>query len=165
MIDMWICSWVGNGKAQEEDCRYQLENCPVWSTGVRTLSPVHFHCEFFYLGQAHRSRSKAYRASRAVSSQEQRHQDDRYAFPVVCWLAQCSICIGDERKSYEERTFGFSKFNKLWNHVNRAHLQIRSADAPDPCHHPVCLAQGVILETLMAVKNYTEQVHHIRLRG
>ncbi len=63
-------------------------------------------------------------------------------FSVVCQPMQHPICIGDERESYEEPTFGSSKFYKSWNYVNRAHLQIRPADAPNACHRPVCLAQA-----------------------
>ena len=96
---------------------------------------------------------------------EQSQQDDTNVFPLVCRPMQCPIYIGDERKSYQDRTFEFSKRDKSWNHADGAHLEAHLAYAPIPCHHLIILAQNVVLKTLTSFKTQTEQVHQIKLKA
>ena len=84
-------------------------------------------------------------------------------FPLVCRPTQCPICIGDERKSYSDRTREFSRPGKMMDHV-ATHLYKYSPNTSIPCHHPKCMADGVVLKNLAAFKNHTARVHGITLR-
>ena len=84
-------------------------------------------------------------------------------FPLVCRPTQCPICIGDERKSYSDRTREFSRPSKMMDHV-ATHLEMYLPGASIPCHHPICMADGVVLESIAAFKNHTARVHKINLR-
>lgn len=85
-------------------------------------------------------------------------------FLLECLPTQCPVCIGDKSKSYEERTFPWSRRNKMWNHFATDHLKTRPLNAPIRCHHPICMANDLILETLRDFRNHTERIHKIRLR-
>lgn len=95
---------------------------------------------------------------------EQMQEECEQTFPLICRPTQCPICIGDKSKSYEERTFEWSKRNKMWNHFARDHLNTRPFNAPIRCHHPICMANDLILETLQTFKNHTQHIHGIILR-
>ena len=95
--------------------------------------------------------------------------DDEDPFPLECLPTQCPptqcpIYIGDERKSIDERTREFSRLSKMMDHVD-SHLIGLPPNTPVYCHHPKCMAQSVVLETLSAFKNHTGRVHNIKLRA
>ncbi|KAM3084702.1 hypothetical protein ACMFMG_003160 [Clarireedia jacksonii] len=63
-------------------------------------------------------------------------------FPMVCAKTQCIICIGNERLSYEQRTHGAFV-----------------------CYHPICKAEGLILDNMMQFKSHVARAHGIELRA
>jgi hypothetical protein len=85
-------------------------------------------------------------------------------FPVVCKKTQCIICIGNERLSYKQRTRTFRRVSHMWDHVEDIHLRYISADARIICHHPVCKAQGLVLDNVELFKNHVARVHEVDLR-
>jgi hypothetical protein len=85
-------------------------------------------------------------------------------FPVVCKKTQCIVCIGNERLSYEQRTRTFRRVAHMWDHVEDIHLRYISADAGIICHHPVCKAQGLVLDNVERFKNHVARVHEVALR-
>jgi hypothetical protein len=86
-------------------------------------------------------------------------------FPLVCQKAQCPFCIGDERKTYEERISSFCRPSKMMDHVESIHLRGVSADQAISCRHPVCKSSGLVLNNLMHFKNHVQTVHGISLRA
>ena len=56
----------------------------------------------------------------------------------------------------------FSKPDKMKDHVER-HLEKRTAGKYECCH-PVCKAEGLLLDNIILFKNHVEIVHGIRLR-
>jgi hypothetical protein len=84
-------------------------------------------------------------------------------FPLVCEKTQCIFCIGDDRQSYDRRMRKFSKPDKMMDHVER-HLEKRTAGMYECCH-PVCKAEGLLLNNVIHFKNHVEMVHEIRLRN
>jgi hypothetical protein len=92
------------------------------------------------------------------------HEIPEEEFPLIYRPTQCPICIGDKRKSYDERVREFARPATMMDHVD-AHLKYRKPNAPIHCHHPICMAKGVILETLVAFKNHTARTHGINLRA
>ncbi|KAG9244780.1 hypothetical protein BJ878DRAFT_479840 [Calycina marina] len=87
-----------------------------------------------------------------------------HIFPLVCSKTQCPFCIGDESKSYEERTGSFCRPAKMMDHVERRHLKGRDPEASTACHHPTCKAQGLVLKHVEHFKNHVQSVHGIMLR-
>ena len=85
-------------------------------------------------------------------------------FPVVCTNTQCIICIGNERLPYEQRTRTFNRVSHMWDHVENVHLSKVPAEQRIICHHPVCKAQGLVLDHVMHFKNHVATVHKIDLR-
>jgi hypothetical protein len=85
-------------------------------------------------------------------------------FPVVCKKTQCIICIGNERLSYEQRTRTFKRVSNMWDHVEDVHLSKEPAKQRIICDHPVCKAQGLVLDHVMHFKNHVARVHKINLR-
>lgn len=86
-------------------------------------------------------------------------------FPLVCMKTQCPFCIGDERKTYEERISFFCRPSKMMDHVESIHLRGVSADQTISCCHPVCKSSGLVLNNLMHFKNHVQTVHGISLRA
>jgi Protein of unknown function (DUF3435) len=86
-----------------------------------------------------------------------------YEFPLVCQKTQCIICIGNERLSYEERTRTFPRVSHMMDHVEKLHLRWQPAGRTI-CHHPVCKAEGLVLNSVMHFKNHVATVHGISLR-
>ena len=86
-------------------------------------------------------------------------------YPLSCHPRQCIICIGDETKSYESRTYVYSTVNKMWDHFQSDHLQFIAPDAPIPCRHPICKSLGLILPGVKTFKNHVEMVHEIKSRA
>jgi hypothetical protein len=85
-------------------------------------------------------------------------------FPVVCKKTQCIICIGNERLPYEQRTRTFKRVSNMWDHVEDVHLSKVPAKQRIICDHPVCKAQGLVLDHVMHFKNHVATVHQIDLR-
>ena len=83
-------------------------------------------------------------------------------FPVKCKKTQCIFCIGDDRQSYDRRMRTFSKPDKMMDHVER-HLE-KNTTGTFECWHPVCKAEGLLLNNIILFKNHVEMVHKIRLR-
>jgi len=95
---------------------------------------------------------------------EECNEDKRDLFPTICKPTQCTFCLGDEAKSYEERNFEYSRPNKMMNHVETAHLSKYTSDDEVPCEHPQCTASKLTLPSIMAFKRHTADVHKIFLR-
>ncbi len=85
-------------------------------------------------------------------------------YPLVCKPTQCIFCLGDKRKSYEGRTFEYSRPNKMMDEVER-HLKTFASDDPIPCPHPKCKASGLVLPHVRVFKSHTAKVHKILLRA
>ncbi|PMD60550.1 uncharacterized protein K444DRAFT_528197, partial [Hyaloscypha bicolor E] len=85
-------------------------------------------------------------------------------FPVVCQKTQCIFCIGNERLPYEQRTRTFNRVSHMWDHVENVHLSKVPAEQRIICYHPVCKAQGLVLDHVMHFKNHVARVHKIDLR-
>jgi hypothetical protein len=85
-------------------------------------------------------------------------------FPVVCKKTQCIICMGNERLPYIDRTRAFNRVSHMWDHVEDVHLRHVSSEQRIICHHPVCKAEGVVLNNVMHFKNHVARVHEIDLR-
>ncbi|KAH6717379.1 FluG domain-containing protein [Leptodontidium sp. MPI-SDFR-AT-0119] len=82
-------------------------------------------------------------------------------FPVVCQKTQCIFCIGNERLPYEQRTRTFNRVSHMWDHVENVHLSKVPAEQRIICYHPVCKAQGLVLDHVMHFKNHVARVHKI----
>jgi hypothetical protein len=50
----------------------------------------------------------------------------------------------------------------MWDHVENLHL--KHLDQLIPCGHPVCKAQGLVLNNVMYFKNHVVTVHKVNLR-
>jgi hypothetical protein len=85
-------------------------------------------------------------------------------FPLVCQKTQCIICIGNERLPYEERTRAIRRVSHMMDHVENLHLSKQPADQRIVCHHPVCKADGLVLNHMMYFKYHVATVHGISLR-
>jgi hypothetical protein len=90
---------------------------------------------------------------------------DLEPFPMLCKKTQCPICIGDERMTYERRTFSYSRPSKLMDHVESAHLRKIPEHQAISCRHPVCVSSGLVLNNLMHFKNHVQRIHGISLRA
>jgi hypothetical protein len=86
-------------------------------------------------------------------------------FPLVCEKTQCIICIGNEQLPYKQRTRAFRRVSHMMDHVENVHLSKVSAEQRIICHHPVCKAQGLVLNHVMHFKNHVARVHKIDLRA
>jgi hypothetical protein len=86
-------------------------------------------------------------------------------FPLVCEKTQCIFCIGNERLSYEQRTRKFRRVSHMMDHVENFHLRGVSADEKIICHHPLCKAEGLVLQNVIHFKNHIATVHKINLRA
>lgn len=95
---------------------------------------------------------------------EDSEEDKKDRFPLVCKPTQCIFCLGNERKSYLGRIFGYATPHKMMNEVGR-HLESFAAEDEVPCPHPQCKAAELVLPSLMAFKNHTSTVHKIFLRA
>jgi hypothetical protein len=85
-------------------------------------------------------------------------------FPLVCKKTQCIICIGNERLPYEQRTRTFRRVSHMMDHVENLHLSKQPTDQKIICHHPMCKAEGLVLNSVMHFKNHVAAVHRISLR-
>ena len=85
-------------------------------------------------------------------------------FPLVCEKTQCIFCIGNERLSYEQRTRTFRRVSHMMDHVENLHFRKVSLNARIICDHPVCKAQGLVLNNVMHFKHHVATVHKVDLR-
>lgn len=83
-------------------------------------------------------------------------------FPLVMGKTQCIFCIGNERYTYDKRARAFKRVSHMWDHVENLHL--KHLDQQIPCDHPVCKAQGVVLNSVMLFKSHVARVHKVELR-
>ena len=88
---------------------------------------------------------------------------ERDHFPLVCKKSQCIFCLGDERKTYQRRTFNYSRPSKMMDEVDK-HLRKFAPHDEVPCPHPMCKSAAVVLPSVMAFKAHTATVHKIFLR-
>jgi hypothetical protein len=83
-------------------------------------------------------------------------------FPLILGKTQCIFCIGNERYTYDKRTRAFKRVSHMWDHIENLHL--KHLDQQIACDHPVCKAQGVVLNSVMLFKNHVAIVHKVDLR-
>jgi hypothetical protein len=77
--------------------------------------------------------------------------------PLICEKTQCIFCIGKPGVST------FSRPAKMMDHVE-SHLHKERVETI-ACRHPVCKAEGLVLDNLMHFKNHVQRVHGISLRA
>ena len=102
-------------------------------------------------------------AESLAKSPDRAYQNCTDLFPLLCQPTQCPICIGDKRKSYNERIRELSRRSKMMDYV-ATHLSRQPPYTPIYCHHPRCRADRLVLDTLEAFKNHIARVHGIVLR-
>jgi hypothetical protein len=85
-------------------------------------------------------------------------------FPLVMEKTQCIFCVGNEALSYEQRTRKFKRVSHMWDHVENIHLRGVPTEWRIICHHPVCKAEGLVLEDIQLFKNHVATVHEVKLR-
>jgi len=51
----------------------------------------------------------------------------------------------------------------MWDHVENIHLRGVSAEQRVICHHPVCKAEGLVLNGVMRFKNHVAIIHKVDL--
>jgi hypothetical protein len=77
---------------------------------------------------------------------------------------QCIKCLGNESKSYRERTFEFCNLNKMWDHVENEHLGFFAPDDDVACPHHYCKAKGFTSPSVVAFKRHCADYRKISLR-
>ena len=107
-------------------------------------------------------------SSKAVSepSIEQTISDDSFSedpFPIICKNTQCIICIGDVRRTIDDRTRTFATVHKMMNHVE-SHMKGYSIHERFSCKHPKCVVEKVVLEDMEQFKLHVIDEHKIMLR-
>ncbi|KAI1086032.1 FluG domain-containing protein, partial [Rostrohypoxylon terebratum] len=87
------------------------------------------------------------------------------AFPLLMQKTQCPRCIGDERLSYQERVFTYSRPAVMNDHFERQHLKnMQEGNDRISCHHPKCREEGVILTNVDHFRNHVQTVHGVWMR-
>jgi hypothetical protein len=81
---------------------------------------------------------------------------------LILGKTQCIFCIGNERFTYEKQTRAFKRVSHMWDHVENLHLKYHGPMIP--CPHPVCMAQDLILNSMMTFKNHVVTIHGVELR-
>jgi hypothetical protein len=102
---------------------------------------------------------------------ERRPNSDQ--FPLLMQVSQCPDCIGDERLSFEERTFRYSRPTVRNDHFDDQHLVERERaqrrGEKMVCTHPACRVQnqGQDLEfyNMDHFRVHVQKIHHITLRS
>lgn len=89
---------------------------------------------------------------------------DHASYPLICKPKQCIFCLGNDRKSYEGRTFEYSRVNKALDEMDR-HLKCFQPTDEVACPHPSCQAAGVVLSSKKVFKIHAKKVHRIDLRA
>ena len=99
----------------------------------------------------------------AGSSNKVNPDEDRFVdpFPMHLDPRQCPVCIGDDKLSYQQRTYQFHNVWNMWDHAE-AHFRGVSSDKPYFCRHPKC--NDKLLSNTTHFKNHCAQQHKSRLR-
>jgi hypothetical protein len=85
-------------------------------------------------------------------------------FPLICEKAQCVFCISNEQLPYKQRTRKFHRVLHMWDHVENIYLHKFLVKQLIICPHPVCKAQGSVLNHAKYFKNHVATIHEINLR-
>jgi hypothetical protein len=85
-------------------------------------------------------------------------------YPLVCKPTQCPFCLGNERKTYPDRTRTFSSPGNMMTHVEKSHLRFVQADQEIACPHPKCALEKITLNHVSHLKNHIFTIHKIALR-
>lgn len=85
--------------------------------------------------------------------------------PLLIEKTQCPRCIGDERMTYEERTFLYCRSAVMNDYFDRSHLTEIKESERMSCDHPKCRAEGVKLEHLDHFRSHVARVHNVQLRS
>lgn len=85
-------------------------------------------------------------------------------FPLLMERTQCPRYIGDERQSYEERTFTYCRPAVMYDHFDREHVKELRGTKQISCRHPKCSGEALEFEDLNHFKNHVESVHGVKLR-
>jgi hypothetical protein len=102
----------------------------------------------------------------SVMVKEESPQPD--AFPLLIDGKQCPRCIGDERLSFEERTFKYCRPAVMYDHFDREHLEEMKENEKHNlifCDHPKCKEEGVKLKHLDHFRAHVMSRHVVSLRG
>jgi hypothetical protein len=91
------------------------------------------------------------------STESSRTSPEPDPVPLICEKTQCIFCIGKPGVST------FSRPAKMMDHVE-SHLRKEPAETI-ACRHPVCMAEGLVLDNVMHFKNHVQRVHGISLRA
>ena len=86
-------------------------------------------------------------------------------YPVKIWTS--SRVVKARRtglRHLEERTRTFRRVSHMMDHVENLHLRKQPAKQRLICHHPMCKAEGLVLNHVMHFKNHVARVHRINLR-
>ena len=83
-------------------------------------------------------------------------------FSLLLGKTQCIFCIGNKRYSYDQRSRTFKHVSHMWDHVENVHL--KHLGQLITCHHPVCKAEGLVLNSVMHFKYHVATVHGVNLR-
>ena len=84
-------------------------------------------------------------------------------FSNVCRPAQYPFCLGDESLPYHHRVYEYAKPHQMMNKAEK-HLKSFAPADKVPCSHPQSKAAGLVLSSVMHLKNHTATVHKIFLR-
>lgn len=85
-------------------------------------------------------------------------------FPTVFKPTRCIFCIGNKAYSIAERTFEYSRPNKMTNHVENMHLSKYGQGEEVKCEHPLSKETDLTLPSFMAFNNHAAREHKIFLR-
>lgn len=107
----------------------------------------------------HRTRRKA--AGGILIKEESPGPDP---FPLLMHRTQCPRCIGDNRLSYEERTFQYCRPAVMHDHFDTKHAGRMSGSKQITCCHPRCHGEELEFKDLCHFKNHVERIHGVKLR-
>lgn len=101
------------------------------------------------------------------------HRPLPHQFPLLMQVSQCPDCIGDDRLSFEERTFKYCRPTVRNDHFDDQHLvereRAQQRGEKMVCTHPTCrsLNEGRDLEfySMDHFRAHVHKIHHITLRS
>ncbi len=85
-------------------------------------------------------------------------------FPLECNPLLCIFCLGDERKSIDERKFTYTRTSNMMDETQK-HLATQDPNTSIHCPHPICKRNSTTMPNLVAFKSHVTRVHKINLRG
>ncbi len=85
-------------------------------------------------------------------------------FFLICRSIQCSFCLDEKRKFYENRTFEYCRSNKMMKHVQKTHLRKYASNDEINCEHSTCKTNSLTLSSVMTFKSHIVKMHQINLR-